>query len=265
MNQYGWSDCPADVRDVVLRFADSLQRFTGPNLIGVYLHGSLAMGCFNPARSDIDVLVVTHDGMDLDTKRRVAQHLLETSNAPFPIEISFLRSHDLNPWHYPTTFDFHYSEDWRKQTTQDLSSGAWLRWNDTYRSDPDLAAHITILLRRGIALVGPPPHTMFPAVPRNDYLDSIWLDIETMEELIDSMVVYGTLNICRVYAYVRDGLVCSKDEGGMWALSSIPPRFHSLITQALQAYRGERTDQDIEHSDAVAFARVTLNEIKRYR
>ena len=30
----------------------------GANLTGVYLHGSLAMGCFNPKKSDIDLLVV---------------------------------------------------------------------------------------------------------------------------------------------------------------------------------------------------------------
>ena len=28
------------------------------NLIGIYLHGSLAMGCFNEKKSDIDLLVV---------------------------------------------------------------------------------------------------------------------------------------------------------------------------------------------------------------
>ena len=30
----------------------------GGNLVGVYLHGSAAMGCFHPARSDLDYLVV---------------------------------------------------------------------------------------------------------------------------------------------------------------------------------------------------------------
>ncbi|MGN7761522.1 nucleotidyltransferase domain-containing protein [Paenibacillus sp. 22594] len=28
------------------------------NLLGIYLHGSLAMGCFNPLKSDVDFLVV---------------------------------------------------------------------------------------------------------------------------------------------------------------------------------------------------------------
>lgn len=43
-------------------YEDFLSRFTGmsrdtlgENLIGVYLHGSAAMGCFNPAKSDLDL------------------------------------------------------------------------------------------------------------------------------------------------------------------------------------------------------------------
>jgi hypothetical protein len=33
----------------------TLQDILKENLVGMYLHGSLAMDCFNPARSDIDL------------------------------------------------------------------------------------------------------------------------------------------------------------------------------------------------------------------
>ncbi|HJW82735.1 MAG TPA: hypothetical protein VJ754_00380, partial [Anaerolineae bacterium] len=35
-----------------------LHTILGENLVGVYLHGSLALGCFNPAQSGVDLLVV---------------------------------------------------------------------------------------------------------------------------------------------------------------------------------------------------------------
>ena len=57
---YGWSDCPRPVRGQLLGFVSNLSEMLGNNLVGVYLHGSLAMGCFNPHASDIDVLVITH-------------------------------------------------------------------------------------------------------------------------------------------------------------------------------------------------------------
>jgi predicted nucleotidyltransferase len=265
MAQYGWADCPADVRAAVEAFVGEITAVLGPFFVGVYLHGSLAMNCFNPKRSDIDLLVVTHEGMDVDTKRRVAKALLQRSTAPFPIEISFVRWDDLHPWQYPTTFDFHYSEDWREQTANDLASDAWTHWNDRHHQDPDLAAHITITLGRGSALVGPPPREVFPAVPPDDYLASICGDVEKAEQSIDEDVVYVTLNLCRVYAYVRDGLVCSKDEGGIWALSIVPPAYRPLVEQALEAYRGERADGDINVQDAGVFARAILQEIERRR
>ena len=37
------------------------QDILGDNLCGIYLHGSLAFGCFNWAKSDIDFLVVVYD------------------------------------------------------------------------------------------------------------------------------------------------------------------------------------------------------------
>ena len=41
------------------RFAAGCVDIFGKDLTGVYLHGSLAMGCFNPQKSDIDLMVVT--------------------------------------------------------------------------------------------------------------------------------------------------------------------------------------------------------------
>ncbi len=90
MSQYGWADCPDNVRTQVNTFLETLREILEDNLVGIYLHGSLAMGCFNPERSDIDLLIVTRHGMTVETKRTIAELLLRSSMAPSPIEISFL-------------------------------------------------------------------------------------------------------------------------------------------------------------------------------
>src|SRR5438128_2201557 len=69
---------------------EGLRRVLGDGLVGVYLHGSLAMGCFNPARSDLDLLVVIEASMEADTKSAVMAHLLAVSGRPHAIEISIL-------------------------------------------------------------------------------------------------------------------------------------------------------------------------------
>lgn len=65
-----WATCPNAVRAQAEGLVDDLRALVGASLVGVYLHGSLAMGCFNPARGHIDLLVVTHDGMAVETKRQ---------------------------------------------------------------------------------------------------------------------------------------------------------------------------------------------------
>src|SRR5437763_7926548 len=118
MPQYRWPDCPEPVRRQVEQFVRAVHEILGKEREGAYLHGSLAMGCFNPARSDLDLLFVTRQGMSVETKRHLAELLLRCSAAPHPIEVSFLRRQDLDPWEHPTPFDFHYGEDWRHQVQE---------------------------------------------------------------------------------------------------------------------------------------------------
>ena len=53
--------CRAVIREVqsyLDQVVSALTIHVGAELIGVYLHGSLAMGAFHPGRSDIDILAV---------------------------------------------------------------------------------------------------------------------------------------------------------------------------------------------------------------
>jgi hypothetical protein len=210
------------------------------------------MGCFNPQQSDLDILVITHQRMKVDTKRHLAELLLTTSRAPHPIEMSVVVHADLVPWQYPTPFDFHYSEMWREQIQQDLHHGRWQHWNAQLRNDPDLAAHVTITNHRGLCLHGAPIAHVFPDVPKEDYLASILGDVKDALASILDVPVYAILNTCRVYAFVRDGLICSKQEGGEWALNVVPADVRPAIALALEKYA---TDQQHTAFDPVATAR----------
>jgi streptomycin 3"-adenylyltransferase len=208
------------------------------NLLGIYLHGSLAMGCFSPGQSDLDVLVIICDGMAMETKRGVGALLLGLSKNPAPIEISFLREADMQPWRYPTPFDLHYSELWREHVTRDLESGIWPAWRAPQRGDPDLAAHITVTRQRGVCLYGMSISSVFPAVPRSDYIDSVMKDVDEALSAIHENPVYAVLNACRTLAFLCDGHVMSKDEGGAWALQHLPPELHGVVMIALEQRRG---------------------------
>mgnify|MGYP005842472785 CR=1 FL=1 len=241
-NGVRWDRYPDTLNQQIQRLLAEFPKQLGSNLIGIYLHGSLALGCFNPITSDIDLLVLTGHKIPLVTKKALVEFLLSVSGTPHSIEISFLRQGDVIPWQYPTPYDLHYSEAWRKRYNEDLTTGNWKQWDKQSQTDPDLAAHITVIKHRGICLWGEPIERVFPEVPHKDYLLSIVSDLEWTLERLAQISVYGVLNSCRVYAYLRERRVCSKDEGAVWALDVLPAEFHPTIRMALDTYRGECTE-----------------------
>ena len=254
MTQYSWATCPQPVRTQINNLVATFQDMLPSNLVGVYLHGSLAMGCFNPQRSDIDLLVVMHNGIAVETKRDVVQYLLTCSLSPCPIEISFLVQKDIHPFQHPLPFDLHYSESWRERYTRALVDGTWWAWNNEKKHDSDLAAHFTIMRARGICLDGKPILEVFPSVPPTNYIASIVGDFNDANAERQSMPVYFTLNACRVLAYLREEYIYSKDEGGAWGLQTLPVELYGVVAQALEVYRGNLVDVLFDENTLTRFA-----------
>lgn len=225
------------IRAQVERYVADVRTMLGDELIGVYLHGSLAMGCFNPAQSDLDLLVITRTPMSLATKRTIADHLVRASRQPAPIEVSFLALATLTLWRHPPSFDFHYSEMWRDAYIRDLAGEGWRAWDAGEKRDPDLSAHIMVARRRGIALYGPPAASVFPDVPEADYIAAIMSDVTEALDRIYADPVYAILNACRTLAFLQTRQVLSKDEGGRWALDHLPLALRPLVWLALTRYR----------------------------
>ena len=45
------------------KIVNTSKQIFGEELTGIYLHGSLAMGCFHPDKSDIDLILVIKDSV----------------------------------------------------------------------------------------------------------------------------------------------------------------------------------------------------------
>src|SRR5699024_6255197 len=98
---YDWENCPPYVKKMIDKLKREIKKMIQENFVGFYIHGSLALGGFNPDRSDIDVLVVTNTTITVDTKKILAQFFLSESNSPIPIEASFLSRDQLKVWKHP--------------------------------------------------------------------------------------------------------------------------------------------------------------------
>ncbi len=67
---------PNDVQDLLDFLVAGLRRSLGDNLCGVYLRGSLALGDFVPATSDVDVLAVTEQPVS-ELSTRNSSHCMQ--------------------------------------------------------------------------------------------------------------------------------------------------------------------------------------------
>lgn len=229
----------------------------GGNLVGVYLHGSAAMGCFHPARSDLDYLVVLRDEPADPVKRRFLDRVVELHRAgpAKGIEMSAVTESVCRHFVYPTPFVLHFSAA-HLEAYQADPAGYLLRMRG---ADPDLAAHFAVTRQRGQVLFGTPIRDLFAPVPDAAYWDSIRLDIQDAPARIQAQPLYLTLNLCRALAWRREGRILSKAEGGAWGLAHLPADFHPLLRTALADYRGETAAYD--SARLPQFARYMLAQL----
>ena len=69
-------ELPGSCRKILEGFAEAAKECFGSGLTGVYLHGSAVMGCFNPEKSDLDLLVVTETAPPDGEKRRFMEKVV---------------------------------------------------------------------------------------------------------------------------------------------------------------------------------------------
>jgi len=219
-------------RDQARELQKGVTGILGDAVVGIYAHGSLALGCFNEARSDIDLLVVVARPLELEEKLALIDLLLRVSAAPYGIELHVLSTEQLEHWRHPSPFELHYGETHREALAFEPVA-ALERMSPT---DADLAPHVKIARAAGIPLAGPPPETVFPEVPWEDYADALRRDLEWTRA--SRSALYGVLSPCRAWASLESGEVHSKATGAKWALGRLPPDLRPQVERALAGYTG---------------------------
>lgn len=245
--------------DLLDQIKNAYQTILGDTLTGIYIHGSLAFGCFHWECSDIDFLVVTESEPTLEQKEALIQTILDLNPlAPTKgLEMSVILKEDCLHFHHPLPYYLHYSNSHLEKVQADLKAYC----QNMHGLDPDLAAHITVTRAVGQVLCGPAIEDIFAPVPAADYLDSIWFDIENAEEDIHENPVYVALNLCRVLAFVQDGRVLSKEQGGVWGQSHLPENHKSVVRRAHKIYM-QGAHEHFEAAELQEYAQALLEQIR---
>ncbi|MDA3645757.1 DUF4111 domain-containing protein [Saccharopolyspora indica] len=209
--------------------ASAMVATLGPRLVGVFLHGSAALGGFDVRRSDVDVLVVA-EGRMTAVEKSAAARALSNERLPCPahgLELSIVTfSAAQNPTAQPA-FELHVTTAPEDTKVVD---------GHEHGGDPDLVLHFAVCRGAG-QLIGPgrPASEVFAPVP--DDLVLAQLASELRWSAGHAPGEYAVLNACRAWRFAADGALVSKIDGGRWALGRVPGPDGELIRTALNRQR----------------------------
>jgi hypothetical protein len=179
----------------------------GPALIGVYLHGSAALGDYDPARSDIDILAVCAATLEAEDRASLGADLGRHA-LPCPagagLEFSLVTQTAARDPARAPTYELHgWDEHGRVRPGDD-------------RGDPDLPLHYAVVRQVGLAVCGPPPADVVRDVPREELMGLVGDELEWA--VANATPSTQILTACRAWAVCADGRFRSKRDAAEWAL-----------------------------------------------
>jgi predicted nucleotidyltransferase len=239
---------PRFVRQFLRETLSVVHSIVGGNLIGMYLYGSLTMGCFNPRSSDIDVILAAREKLSKEQRNEIVEYLKGVGSKDRRIELSIVDADVVRNPQYPMMVDLHYEH-----------------WGNIFHNEKDneILSNLYTTRKRGFCVWGAPIISVFSKIPAQYHLRSVMEDLdhtrrylhESPEDIGYNVPVYWVLGSCRILAFIREGRVLSKLEGGRWALANLPKEHHNLIGQALSCYQGkEKENSTWNNKELDAFA-----------
>jgi streptomycin 3"-adenylyltransferase len=245
------------IGNIIRKIENEYKEIFGNNLVGIYLHGSAAMGCFNAMKSDIDVIVVVKNEMDDESISQLAKSVVkfDDEHNPISIEMSVVLKKYIDEIEYPAPFLFHYSschaEKYRSDSKFRICNG----------EDPDLVSHFQMIKERGLCIYGMEIGELFKEIPKKYFIESIKLDQNMTIDDITKKPDYYVLNACRFLMYLKTGKFGSKTEGGEWALDNIKKEYQVIVKSALELYSGSVKLFTHNQSEVRVFKEFMDNEI----
>jgi streptomycin 3"-adenylyltransferase len=222
----------------------------GGVLIGVYVHGSLALGGFRPERSDVDVLAVIDAPLSPDRQAAIGDALLR---AAYPCPGTGLECSVITAATAADLGDCRFEVHVATPDTAVMGAG--------HGGDPDLVLYAEVCRRSGITVTGPPAASVFGAVPRDRLRTAIRDEMAwglSAWRQASAPFEYAVLNACRAMWFARDGSLRSKVAGGEWYLAEHPT--DPVVAAALSRQLGVATDEPSEEAVA-AFVERAIREV----
>lgn len=218
---------------------EAVAEVLGPDVLGVYLHGSAVAGGLHH-RSDLDVLVVVDRDPDPSVRAALVGALLPvgrragTRPDDRSVELTVVIRSDVVPWRYPPRQAFQYGE-WERD---EYLAG----FVPAPRPEPDLAVLLTTAVAAGVPLAGPPISSLLAPVPASDLRRACIDLIGRLDGDLDTDTANVILTMARAWATLATGEILPKDAAATWAEERAPEVARPFLVRARGVYLG--TDPD---------------------
>ena len=225
------------------RLLDGVGDAVGGQLVGLYLHGSLALGDFFPPASDVDFHVATAGALGREALER-----LGALHAAFKAEGGWLarlegvylppgplRRLDPAAERCPTV-----GTDW------DFGPG---------RPGPTWVLDRWVTRERGVVVTGPDPRELIDPIGPDELRAAVlasmlgdWAERAAGGDVAwlrpRSYQAFAVLTMCRDLYLLERGVLVSKPAAAAWARSRLGPPWAALVDRALGWRADERVDDD---------------------
>ncbi len=254
----------ADINAVLHDFQRQIAAILGSQMISMYIYGSLALGDFDPATSDLDFIVITDGGISVE---RFAA--LQTMHARFTasdsawasmLEAAYIPQQILDP---AISTDRLYP-----QLEHDDGQLKWMP------REIGWAFQAETLREYGITVSGADPKTLMPPVTRRDLYQAAyviaagWLEQSKSDPSWIAWVSqrdaqsFVVLTLCRFLYLLDQGRLASKPAAGRWGQSALPEQYRGLIERSLQGKHDPRPTSKADLTKTLRLLRYTVKQVR---
>jgi predicted nucleotidyltransferase len=241
----------ADILEMLDAHLSGIRDILGDNLVGVYLRGSLALGDFDPAASDLDFFAVT--------ERRI-------SDAEFAALAALHTRLDHLPNRYAAELEgpyidraaarrFHPGE--RHPT---IGRGEPLTWHE---HGSNWVLERWAVREHGIILLGPHPTTLIDPVTPDNIRAAVrhrlpdwaaWANQPNNPDWHSSRghKAYVVETMCRALCTLATGELASKPQAVAWALANLPEPWRATVERS-RAWQNDKTSDSTIAPEVWAF------------
>lgn len=230
------TNIPQAVQPVLDAYIAQVQAAIPDLLSAVYLHGSLALGAFQPGLSDLDFIsVLSRPSSASDLAQLAAIHQELSQRYPqLPLSGSYLQWQDIGQSEAMIQPHPHFHDRvLHASGSHDINPVTW--W---------------LLKQHGITLLGPPATQLDIVVDWDDLLasmhqnmESYWASFTTNPQRIawlfsDYGIQWTVLGVLRQYYTFREHDITTKTGAGDYGLAQLPKQWRRIIQEAINLRLG---------------------------